>query len=47
MVRKLKEGEEKVLINKYLSSGFTKEEAKERLNKTIKGIFISPLTMIL
>ncbi len=45
-MRKLKESEEEILTNKYLSMGLSKREAKEKLKRVIKGIFISPLTML-
>ena len=47
MVKKLKESEKKVLLQKYNSMGLSKKEAKVKLKRVTKGIFISPLTMIL
>jgi len=46
MVKKLKESEKELLTEKYLSMGLSKKEAEAKLKRTIKEIFISPLTII-
>lgn len=46
MVRKLSEDEEGILLNKYRSMGFTEQEAKRKLNRTISLMVVSAVTMI-
>ena len=46
MVNKLGESETEFLTNKYLSLGFSEQEAKERVAKTINLVIVSPLNVI-
>ena len=45
-MKKLSDEETKVLIQKHTHLGSSEKEAKAKVNKTIKFMFVSPLTMM-
>ncbi len=46
MINKLKESEKEVLINKYISEGLTKKQAKDKLEKVINSLFMVKLSKL-